>query len=79
MLAPWQTTELQLELPGLPAHDDDELAALQCVAGPAWRCWRWAGKVYARRLKSSPPVVLTCETAAEVAERISEHDGRTAL
>ena len=39
-------------------------------AHPDWRAWRFGGTVYARWLRSSPPIILTGTTFAEFAKRI---------
>ena len=43
---------------------------------PHWHCWRGiAGLVYARRLLSSPPVVLRGEDPLDLCDQIQGWDG----
>ena len=39
-------------------------------AHPDWRAWRFGGTVYARWLKTSPPILLTDGTFTRLAARI---------
>jgi hypothetical protein len=49
--------------------DDD----LECEF-PAWHWWRGvSGLYYARRVKSSPPVVLRAETLDELREQVRDY------
>jgi hypothetical protein len=44
---------------------------------PAWHTWQGVGGLlYARRLKSSPPVVYRSTDPGELEARIREHEGR---
>jgi hypothetical protein len=44
-----------------------------------WECWTGVGGIlYARRRKSTPPVVLRAATADELADKIREYQGDTA-
>jgi hypothetical protein len=44
---------------------------------PGWHTWAGvAGLLYARRLKSSPPVVYRSTNPADLEARIREHEGR---
>ena len=42
---------------------------------PYWECWVGiGGLLYARRRKSSPPIVFRAATAEELAAKIREHE-----
>jgi hypothetical protein len=44
---------------------------------PCWHTWVGVGGLlYARKLKSSPPVVYRATDPAELEARISEHEGQ---
>ena len=44
---------------------------------PAWHCWRGiAGLVYARRLLSSPPIVVRGEDPVDLRDQIRGEIGR---
>ena len=52
----------------------DPLAALR-GRFPGWQAWRGvSGLLYARRLQTSPPVIVRAATAGELAARIAEHE-----
>ena len=55
-----------------------ELRALLAGEFPRWEAWRGviAGMLYARRRKSSPPVVFRGYTAKSLAKQIREHEAR---
>ena len=64
-----------------PTDTADPLAELRALlAGefPRWEAWRGviAGVLYARRRKSSPPVVFRGYTAKALADQIREHEAR---
>ena len=63
-----------------PAHQPpDPLAPLYGKLPRGWECWTGVGGIlYARRRKSSPPVVLRAATADELAAKIREYHGGTA-
>jgi hypothetical protein len=45
---------------------------------PGWQCWQGvSGILYARKLKSSPPVIVRSATAEELADRMSLADAPT--
>jgi hypothetical protein len=51
-----------------------ELAALQ-GRFPGWQAWRGvSGLLYARRLRTSPPVIVRAATADDLAAKITEHE-----
>jgi hypothetical protein len=51
----------------------DPLAPLRGKLPPGWECWTGiSGLLYARRRKSSPPIVLRAATAHELAAQIAE-------
>jgi hypothetical protein len=56
-------------------HDGpDPLAALR-GGFPRWQAWRGiSGLFYARRLRTSPPVIIRAVTADELAAKITEHE-----
>jgi hypothetical protein len=44
---------------------------------PGWHCWEGVGVLlYARLPRSSPPVVVSATTPAELEARIREHEAR---
>lgn len=49
-----------------------DLAALRGEF-PWWRIWRWNGLWYARRERSSPPVVLRAPSAGELRDMVRAH------
>jgi len=52
----------------------DPLAALRGKF-PGWQAWRGiSGLLYARRLRTSPPVIIRAATAGELATKITEHE-----
>jgi hypothetical protein len=54
----------------------DKLAALR-GRFPHWEAWLGiSGLLYARRRKSSPPVVFRAETAAGLETQIRQYEGR---
>jgi hypothetical protein len=55
-----------------------ELRALLAGEFPRWEAWRGvvAGMIYARRRKSSPPVVFRGYTAEALAGQIREYERR---
>jgi hypothetical protein len=62
--------------PGRPAAADP-LAALR-GRFPGWQAWRGvSGLLYARRLRTSPPVIVRATTADDLAAKITEHERRT--
>jgi hypothetical protein len=51
----------------------DPLAPLRGKLPRGWECWTGIGGIlYARRRKSSPPVVLRAATAEELAAKIAD-------
>jgi hypothetical protein len=51
----------------------DPLAVVRDTLPPGWYAWAGvAGLLYARRLKSSPPVVVRAVTAEELAAKVAE-------
>jgi hypothetical protein len=53
--------------PAIPEH----LAAIERDC-PAWHCWRGVGGIlYARRLKSSPPIIVRAADPAQLREAIA--------
>ncbi len=57
----------------------DPLAPLYGKLPRGWECWTGVGGIlYARRRKSSPPVVFRAATADELAAKIREYQGDTA-
>lgn len=58
-----------------PAHQPDPLAPLRGQF-PGWEAWRGIGGVlYARRRKTSPPVVFRDVTGEGLARQIREWEG----
>jgi hypothetical protein len=56
-----------------PARQPDPLAPLRGKLPPGWECWTGVGGIlYARRRKSSPPIVLRAATAEELAAKVAE-------
>jgi hypothetical protein len=52
----------------------DPLAALR-GRFPGWQAWRGvSGLLYARRLRTSPPVIVRATTADDLAAKITEHE-----
>ena len=52
----------------------DPLAALR-GRFPGWEAWRGvSGLLYARRLRTSPPVIVRAATADDLAAKITEHE-----
>jgi hypothetical protein len=52
----------------------DPLAALR-GRFPGWQAWRGvSGLLYARRLRTSPPVIVRAATADALAVKITEHE-----
>jgi len=45
---------------------------------PGWHCWKGVGgdTFYARRTRSSPPVVFRAQTIAGLREQIKDHRAR---
>jgi hypothetical protein len=63
---------MTMDLPARqPLERDPELAEIEAEF-PAWRCWRGVGGLlYARRLNSSPPIVIPREeNTVELRSRI---------
>jgi hypothetical protein len=60
------------------AHQPSEpLAPLYGKLPPGWECWTGVGGIlYARRRKTSPPVVLRSADAEDLARQVREHEGR---
>jgi hypothetical protein len=62
------------------AHDPARRAAADPLTElrgrfPGWQAWRGvSGLLYARRLRTSPPVIVRAATAADLAARITEHE-----
>ena len=53
----------------------DPLAPLRSKLPPGWECWVGvAGVLYARRRKTSPPVVYRAATEQELAAKIREYE-----
>ena len=52
----------------------DPLAALR-GRFPGWQAWRGvSGLLYARRLRTSPPVIVRAATSDDLAVKITEHE-----
>jgi hypothetical protein len=59
--------------PSTPARKPDPLAPLRGKLPPGWECWTGIGGIlYARRRKSSPPVVLRAASAHELGAMVAE-------
>lgn len=57
--------------------DPDPLAPLYGKF-PGWECWRGiSGLLYARRRRSSPPVVFRSVSADDLAAKIREYEERS--
>ncbi|HYB86888.1 MAG TPA: hypothetical protein VEC76_08570 [Streptosporangiaceae bacterium] len=55
--------------------DTDSLAALRSRF-PGWQVWRGvSGLLYARRLRTSPPVVVRAVTPDDLAAKITKYEG----
>jgi hypothetical protein len=58
--------------PSTPARKPDPLAPLRGKLPPGWEAWTGiSGLLYARRRKSSPPIVVRAATAHELAAKIA--------
>jgi hypothetical protein len=54
-------------------HAPDPLASLRGKLPPCWEAWAGVtGTLYTRRRKTSPPVVVRADTAAELAAKVAE-------
>jgi hypothetical protein len=60
-----------------PARHPDPLAPLYGKLPRGWECWVGVhGLLYARRRKTSPPVVVRAATAEELAAKVAEEHAR---
>jgi hypothetical protein len=60
--------------PARRAAAADPLAALRSRF-PGWQAWRGvSGLLYARRLRTSPPVIVRAATTDDLAAKITEHE-----
>jgi hypothetical protein len=57
------------------AKRPDPLAPLRGKLPQGWECWVGiTGTLYARRRRSSPPIVVRATTAEELAVKVREHE-----
>jgi hypothetical protein len=64
------------DLPRHPASPEPTLADVEREF-PYWHCWRGvAGLLYARRLNSSPPIVVRAENPVNLRDQIRGEIGR---
>lgn len=53
----------------------DPLAPLYGTLPRGWECWRGiSGLLYARRRRSTPPVVLRSTSAEDLARQVRDHE-----
>ena len=60
-----------------PARRATAAESLAALRGrfPGWQAWRGvSGLLYARRLRTSPPVIVRATTADDLAAKITEHE-----
>jgi hypothetical protein len=55
---------------------DPELAELNASLPEAYHAWRWAGRWYVRRERSSPAWVISRDTAAEIRAAVAEREAQ---
>jgi hypothetical protein len=60
-----------------PAHQPDPLAPLRGKLPRGWEAWTGVGGIlYARRRKTSPPVVFRSASAGDLARQVREWEER---
>jgi hypothetical protein len=58
-----------------PTPPRDPLAPLYGKLPPGWECWVGiGGLLYARRRRSTPPVVLRSTSAEDLAAKVHDHE-----